>query len=113
MSRSGDKYGNRVYRNLTGKGYRLFPVHPTDGSIGDVTCWPDIASIPEEVEAVVIVVPPPQTEQVVRQIAAAGIGKVWMQPGAESEEAVRFCRGHGITVVFDDCVMVRSRRRDG
>ncbi len=43
-----------------------------------------LKSLPAPVDGVLIVVPPAQTEQVVREAAEAGIHRVWMQPGADS-----------------------------
>jgi len=56
-----------------------------------------------------IVVPPQVTEEIVRQCAELGLGRVWMQPGSESEEAIRFCQEKGIRVVHDACAMLRKR----
>jgi len=33
-----------------------------------------------------------------------------MQPGAESEEAIKFCEEHGISVIHGLCVMLESLR---
>ena len=84
VSRGGKKFGNVAYRELRAKGYRLFPVHPYAESIEGDPCYPNLKSLPEPVDGVLIVVPPAQTEQVVREAAEAGIHRVWMQPGADS-----------------------------
>ena len=103
------KYGYIVYQDLKRKGYQVMAVNPRLTDIEGDPCWPDLAALPHTPDGVILVVPPPVTEQVVGEALAAGINKVWMQPGAESDEAVRFCREHGMTVVSDDCVMVRTR----
>ena len=53
-----------------------------------------------------IVVPPAQTEAVVRAAAEAGIKRVWMQQGSQSPEAIRFCEEHGISVVRRECILM-------
>jgi len=111
MSRGGGKFGNRVYADLTSKGYRVFPVHPLAKEIGDVACWPSLEDLPEEVDGAVLVVPPQETEKVVRDLRRNHVRRVWMQPGAESKEAIRYCEEHGIAVVYQECVMVRSSAR--
>ncbi len=103
------KYGYIVYQDLKRKGYEVLAVNPKVKGIEGDPCWPNLASLPRKPDGVILVVPPPVTEQVVGEALAAGITKVWMQPGAESAEAVRFCREHDMTVVSDDCVMVRTR----
>ena len=108
VSRSGNKYGNIVFRNLKAKGYKLYPVHPEAGTLEGVTAYKDFASLPEKVDGVILVVPPEQTEKVVQDAAAAGVKRVWMQPGAESRAAIQFCRENGIIEVHDECIMVHS-----
>jgi predicted CoA-binding protein len=49
----------------------------------------------------------------VRLIHAARVGMVWMQPGAESREALRYCEENGVGVVSRECIMVRSRPLSG
>ena len=50
-----------------------------------------LAELPSEVGGLILVVPPKQTEVLVKQAKEKGIPRVWMQQGAESAEAIRFC----------------------
>lgn len=106
VSRSGKKFGNIALRELRANGYRLFPVHPSGATIEGMECYPSLAAIPEPVGGVFIAVPPAQTEHVVRDAAAAGITRVWMQRGAASERAVKFCADHGISEVHAECILM-------
>ena len=56
--------------------------------------------------AEVLVVPPEVTERVVTECNAKGITAVWMQPGAESFEAIEYANANNIAVIYDACVMV-------
>ena len=104
VSRSGKKFGNNTFRELTSHGYKLYPIHPEAETLEGVPAYKDFASLPEQVAGVIIIVPPAQTEQVVRQAAAAGIKRVWMQQGAESDSAIRFCEEHGMQVIHGECI---------
>lgn len=106
VSREGKKFGNMAYRELKGKGYRLFPVHPNADTLEGDTCYPNLSSLPEPVGGVLVVVPPEQTEQVVQDAVAAGIERVWMQQGAESEGAIRFCQENGLSAVHGECILM-------
>lgn len=106
VSRSGKKFGNHAYKEMKAKGYQLFPIHREAETIEGDRAYKDFASLPEPVGGVVIIVPPMQTEKVVREAAAAGIARVWMQQGAESEEAIRFCQENGIAVIHGECIMM-------
>ncbi len=106
LSRSGRKFGNTVYRELTAKGWEILPVHPGAEAIGGARCWPSLEALPGDVGGVVVVVPPAQTVDVVRRAAAAGIPRVWMQQGAESAEAVETARALGLDVVAGECILM-------
>ena len=106
VSRKGRKFGNLAFRELRSKGYELFPVHPQAETIEGERCYASLASLPGPVDGVLIVVPPAQTEQVVRDAAAAGIRRVWMQQGAESSAAIQFCQENGIHEVHGECILM-------
>jgi predicted CoA-binding protein len=100
------KFGNLAFKELRAKGYSLFPVHPEAESIEGERCYPNLSALPEPVEGVLVIVPPAQTEQVVRDAAAAGIKRVWMQQGAESPAAIKFCEENGISAVHGECILM-------
>ncbi len=105
-SRSPRKFGNKVFRELQSRGYAVYPVNPRAREVGGQECYPDLTSLPERVDAAVLVVPPDQTEQVVRQAAEVGVRRIWMQQGAESEAAIAFCRERGLSVVHSACILM-------
>ena len=109
VSRSGKGFGNSVLKDLTGKGYEMHPVHPEVDEVGGFRCYRSIADLPEEVGGLVLVVPPDQSEKLVRQAKDAGINRVWMQQGAESAEAIRYCEDKGIDAVHGECIMMFAK----
>src|SRR5215510_2267689 len=55
VSRTPRTHGsNNVYRRLRERGYQVFAVNPNTGQVEGDRCYPDLASIPGGVEAVVI-----------------------------------------------------------
>ena len=53
------------------------------------------------------------TERVVVEAEAKAIRNVWMQPGAESPQAVAFCHEKGMNVIADgSCILVVLGYRD-
>ena len=105
-SRSPNKFGSIVYKDLKSKGYTVFAVNPHAQTIEGDPAYPDLMHLPQQVGGVVLIVPPAQTEQMVRQAAEVGITRVWIQPGAESTAAVAFCEAHGISVILGECIMM-------
>jgi uncharacterized protein len=106
LSRRQGKFGNMVLKELQSRGYRVFPIHREVQEIRGQRCYPSAAALPEEVGGMIVVVPPGESEKVVREAAQAGIRRIWMQQGAESEEAIRFCRDNGMSVVFGKCILM-------
>ena len=106
VSRQGKKFGNVAYRELRARGYRLFPLHPSASELEGDRAYPSFEALPEPVGGVLIVLPPAETERMVRMAARAGIGRVWMQQGAESPDAIRFCAENGIEAVHGHCILM-------
>jgi uncharacterized protein len=110
VSRSGKGFGNAAVAELVANGYRVHPVHPEAGSVQGLPCARDLASLSEAVGGLLVVVPPERTEQVVREAAAAGIRRVWMQQGSSSPAAIAYCAEHGIEAVHGECILMYLRR---
>jgi predicted CoA-binding protein len=106
ISRGGGKFGNAIFKELRAKAYRVFPVHPQAFEVQGHSCWPSLLQLPEKVGGVVIVVPPAETEKVVRDVVQAGIPRVWMQQGSESPAAIRHCQENGVQVVSGQCLLM-------
>ncbi|HIC92767.1 MAG TPA: CoA-binding protein [Anaerolineae bacterium] len=104
-----EKYGHKIFRSLRAAGYTVYGVNPKGGEIEGQRLYPSLADLPEKPAVVDIVVPPRVTEEIVRQCAEQGLERVWMQPGSESEEAIRFCQEKGIKVVHGVCAMMLRR----
>jgi predicted CoA-binding protein len=101
------KFGHRMYAAYLRHGLRAYPVNPRAAAILGNPAYPSVAALPEPVEAVSIITPPPVTEQVMDEVIAAGVRRVWMQPGAESPEAVRKAEAAGLSVISGGpCVLV-------
>jgi predicted CoA-binding protein len=105
-SQDRQKYGNRVYRSLRDSGYVVYPVNPAVDEVEGDRAYSSLADLPESPEVIDLVVPPVVSEQIVKEAEPLGLTRVWMQPGAESEAAIAFCKEHGIEVVYDACAMV-------
>lgn len=110
-SRDPEKYGHQVYKDLKTAGYKVYPVNPNAKEILGDKCYPDLKNLPTKPDVVNIVVPPKVTEKTVKTCKMLGITKVWMQPGSESENAIKFCHENGIDVMYGVCVMIERRAR--
>jgi predicted CoA-binding protein len=102
--------GNVVYQRLRSRGYEVFAVNPNATEVEGDTCYPDVASIPGGVTAVVIAGGPDHTEETMRQCAEAGIRHVWMHrsldAGSVCDKATVYGREQGITVIDGGCPLM-------
>ncbi|MCJ7426550.1 MAG: CoA-binding protein [Dehalococcoidales bacterium] len=103
---NAEKYGNRIFKNLTRRGYEVDPVNPNLKEIEGVKCYPSLADIPVKVDVVDFVVPPKVTESILKECKKLGLDHIWLQPGSESDAAIAFCRDNKLKVVYGTCVML-------
>ncbi len=101
------KYGNKVLRCYQQNQHTVVPVNPMEKEIEGLACVASVSELPDHVSSISIITPPQVTEKVVEQAIAKGIRSVWMQPGAESTQAVAACEAAGVNVIADgSCVLV-------
>lgn len=106
VSRSGEKFGNVILRELTSKGRRVYPLHPVLERLDGVPCYRHFADLPEPVGGVIVSVSPADAVGVVRDAAAAGIRHVWLQQGAESPYVANLCIELGLDAVVGECILM-------
>ena len=108
--KESEKYGNKVYLDLKHASYTAYPVNPNAIKISGNRCYSNLRNLPLLPDVVDIVVPPKIIEVIVKECKDLGINKVWMQPGSESTDAIRFCRENGIKLLYGICVMLERRQ---
>lgn len=106
VSRKKTKFGNAIYRELKQKGYTVFPINPNMTAFENDICYPNLLSVPDKVDAVVLNIPPMQTIKVLREADKAGIRKVWLQQGSQSEDAIKYCEENEIECVINECILM-------
>jgi predicted CoA-binding protein len=108
VSRSPKDHGaNVVYKRLRDRGYAVFAINPHADEVEGDRCFHDLKSVPGGVEGVVIGTSPANAEATMRECVDLDIPRVWMHrgpgPGSVSEEATRYGREHGVTVIDGGC----------
>ena len=106
VSRNKSKFGNYIYRELKKKDYRVFPVNPKLEFADGDKCYPDLSSVPEKLDGVIINVSPPEAVNVIKDANKAGIRRVWLQQGSQSDEAVKFCEHNNMDCVSNECIIM-------
>jgi predicted CoA-binding protein len=107
------KPSHYVPRYLQEQGYRIVPVNPRGGEIFGEVVYRRLEDVDVPFDAVEVFRPPAEAAAVARSAVACGARVLWFQLGTHTEEAVRFAREAGVTVVADRCMMPEHRRLFG
>lgn len=100
------KFGNTIMREMIKRGFNLFPVHRSAVMVEGIECVRSVKELPQNLNGIVLVIPPGETEKIIEEVAEASIKQVWMQFGSSSEKAVKFCKENGISVISNECVLM-------
>ena len=109
----GFQTSHRIARYIQEAGFQMVPVNPHHDEILGEACYPDLVSIPDDVEVDVVDVfrRSEFTAAVVRDAAdrAERTGRrplIWTQIGVHSPEAERLADEAGLPYVANRCLMV-------
>lgn len=112
--------GNAIFKALRKRGYEVVPVNPKASEVNGEPYYSDLKSIPEGVDAAVIVTSPETSETVMHDCVEAGVSHVWMHYNAlvgaksssVSDAATAYGREHGIEVIPGGCPLMFGEGAD-
>jgi predicted CoA-binding protein len=96
--------GVRIDDELKAKGYDITVVY-----LDDSVTEPRLANLKDPVDGVIIAVPKKYAEKAVKEAIDAGIPRIWIQNGCQTDAAVELCEQNGVPVVSGACVMMYSQ----
>ena len=109
FSKRPNRAGYYVPAYLQEQGYRVIPVNPyLDEALGE-KAYPDLPSVPDAVDLVLLFQRSENVPPFVDQAIEIGAKSVWMQLGIANEEAAAKARAAGLDVVQNACMMVEHR----
>jgi len=91
-------------------GHRIIPVNPNYTEVLGETCYPDIASIPGDVDMVDCFRKSDEMPALAREAVAKGAKVLWMQLGIRSDEAAKIALDAGLDVVQNRCMKIEHAR---
>ena len=101
---------NIIFRKLVDAGYRVYPVNPKTSIVEGVTCYPDLTSIPDRPEGVIIASPPASAMSIIEECLKLGISYAWfhssINQGSLDNEAASFGEEKGMKVIRTGCPMM-------
>ncbi|MEM1638159.1 MAG: CoA-binding protein [Pyrobaculum sp.] len=118
-SRDPSKWAHVVPKYLMQHGYEITPVNPTASEVLGVKAYPNLLSIPHEVEVVQVFRPSEEVPKIVEEVLErkrrrGDVKAVWLQLGIRAPpEAKRKLEEAGIYLVEDMCMMETHARLFG
>jgi uncharacterized protein len=107
-----DRPANEVPKQLLRRGFTIIPVNPTLKEWNGIPAYPDVASIPENINIDIVDVfrKSEITPDVVRDVLkrTAKPRCIWLQLSIKNEEAKQLTENAGIFYVEDHCIAVET-----
>lgn len=113
LSTKSNKASQFVATYLKYQDYRIVPVHPKADEILGEKAYPDLESIPFDIDLVDVFRPPHECPGYAEQAVAAGAKAFWLQLGLVSPEAAEVADAAGLDVVMDRCLKMEHGRYSG
>lgn len=104
LSDNPTRPSNEIAVYMQGQGYRVIPVNPMITEALGETAYASLRDLPEPVDIVQIFRRPEDVPAIVDDAIAIGAKVVWMQPGAENDDAAAKAEAAGLKVVVGACM---------
>ncbi|MCK9364411.1 MAG: GNAT family N-acetyltransferase [Syntrophales bacterium] len=108
-------FGRAILENALASSNRtVYPINPHRSTVLDKACWPDIGSVPEEVDLAIVATPAATVPGVVEACGRAGVGGIIIisagfretgEAGARlEEEIIRINQAYKMRIVGPNCL---------
>jgi len=109
LSDKPDRPSYDVASYLKEHGYRIIPVNPTIKEALGEKAYASLKDVPGRIDVVQIFRRPEEVPAIVDDAISIGAKVVWMQPGAENEEAAAKAEAAGLKAVVGACMRTVHR----
>ncbi len=106
VSRSTKGFGVAVYNHLKHNGYTVFAVNRKGGFSNSIKLYESLFKIEQQIDGIITIIPPGETEIIIQQAKDLGIDNIWMQQGSQSKNAIEFCEKNKMNYVSDECILM-------
>jgi len=106
VSRNPKKFGGAIFKELTEKGFDLYPINPSAEEIQGKKCYKSIKDLPADVEHLFIVTPKEETEAIAIEAVKKGVKMIWIQQKSDTPNAVKVIEEAGIPLIYKKCIMM-------
>jgi predicted CoA-binding protein len=83
------KFANKAVRAFLEQGDVVYPIHPAEREVEGQTVFRSVLDVPDEIDIASLYVVPDVGMRVLEECAQKGVGEIWLNPGAESEQLLQ------------------------
>ena len=98
------KYAYKILNKFNENEYKVSGVHPKGGE----GIYKTIKEVPHNIDAIDLCINAKLGIEYIKEAKELGIKNVLIQPGAESDEILRYCKENGINAI-ENCALVQLR----
>jgi len=102
-----EKYAFKIVNRLEKGNYNVVKVNPRSNSD---QVYKSLKDVKEKIDVIDLVIHPKIGIKVMKEVKELGIDKVLIQPGAESEEILEYCKENNINA-FQGCALVELSKK--
>ncbi|MCT4613097.1 MAG: CoA-binding protein [Clostridia bacterium] len=99
------KFGYKIYKKIKECGYTVYPLSIKYNDIDGDRAYKNLEELPEKPDVVNLVVNPEVGMNTLKCMKKLSIKRVWMQPGTDSDELLKYAKDNDIEVI-QACVLV-------
>ncbi|MDX2175973.1 MAG: CoA-binding protein [Candidatus Sumerlaeia bacterium] len=102
------KFGNKAVRAYLRRGWTVYPINPREQEIEGLPVLRSARELPAGVGTASLYLQPELVPAVLEDLAAVGVGEVYLNPGTESDEAVAKAEELGLRAIVACSIIAAS-----
>ncbi len=106
------KFGNKAMRAFAAEGYTVIPINPHEPVVEGEQAYASVLDVPGPIDMATVYVQPDIAYRLLDEFQQKGIGEIWVNPGAESDELLTEARRRKLNVIAA-CSIVGIGRSPG
>jgi predicted CoA-binding protein len=95
-----NKFGNKALRAFLAEGYNVIPINPNEQKVEGLRTYASVVDVPGTIDMATVYVQPDVVMMLLDDFERKGIGEIWVNPGAESDELMAEARRRKLNMIY-------------